>query len=192
MKPLPVPDLLITDLPPTRLNGSTNHRVVTDRLSKSVILESLKEITADAVTKALLQCLLVEHHSLPRAITTDRTIQFMSHMWRWLRASHPKTDGATERASQEVGRYIRIFVTFVQHDWDELLPAAAMAMNNRTATPTGLSPFFFTHGYYLEPIEIKEQLRVDGKLPITKTEWIVQRLREATGWAQTVMASAQE
>ncbi|OAQ61360.1 Pol [Purpureocillium lilacinum] len=78
------------------------------------------------------------------------------------------------------------------YDWDELLPAAAMALNNRTATSTGLSPFFFTHGYHLDPVQVKEALRPDGKSPAAKAEGIVKRFQEATEWAQAAMASAQE
>ncbi|OAQ63970.1 Pol [Purpureocillium lilacinum] len=78
-------------------------------------------------------------------------------------AWHPETDGATERTNQEVERYIRIFATYAQDDWDELLPPAAMALNNQTATSTGLSPSFPTDGYHLKPVQVKETLRSDGR-----------------------------
>ena len=210
LKPLPIPERIwselsidfVTDLPPTKSNGSTNLMVVTDRLSKSVIFESLKDITAETTAKALVRN-VVQHHGIPGAIVTDRGTQFTSRMWKRLcellrikqrlsTAWHPETDGATERANQEVERYIRIFATYAQDDWDELLPSAAMAINNRTATSTGQSPFFLTHGYHIEPIQVKEKLRVDGKSPVARAEGIVQRLQEATQWAQAAMASAQE
>ena len=210
LKPLPVPERIwselsidfVTDLPPTKSNGSTNMMVLTDRLSKSVVLASLKDITAETTARALMQNVL-QHHGVPTAIVTDRGTQFTSRMWKRLcellrikqrlsTAWHPETDGATERANQEVERYIRIFTTYAQDDWDELLPAAAMALNNRTATSTGLSPFFFTHGYHLEPVQVKEALRSDGKSPVAKAEGIVRRFQEATEWAQAAMASAQE
>ncbi|KAJ6436365.1 retrovirus polyprotein [Purpureocillium lavendulum] len=210
LKPLPVPERIwselsidfVTELPPTKSNGSTNMMVLTDRLSKSVVLESLKDITAETTARALMRNVL-QHHGIPAAIVTDRGTQFTSRMWKRLcellrikqrlsTAWHPETDGATERANQEVERYIRIFTTYAQDDWDELLPAAAMALNNRTATSTGLSPFFFTHGYHLEPVQVKEALRPDGKSPVAKAEGIVRRFQEATEWAQAAMASAQE
>ncbi|OAQ59084.1 retrovirus polyprotein [Purpureocillium lilacinum] len=210
LKPLPVPERIwselsidfVTDLPPTKSHGSTNMMVLTDRLSKSVVLASLKDITAETTAKALMQNVL-QHHGVPTAIVTDRGTQFTSRMWKRLcellrikqrlsTAWHPETDGATERANQEVERYIRIFTTYAQDDWDELLPAAAMALNNRTATSTGLSPFFFTHGYHFEPVQVKEALRSDGKSPVAKAEGIVRRFQEATEWAQAAMASAQE
>ncbi|KAM4057144.1 Pol [Hirsutella rhossiliensis] len=135
----------VTDLPPTKSNGSTNLMVVTDRLSKSVVLESLKDITAETTARALLRN-VVQHHGVPRAID----------------------------------------------NWEELLPAAMMAINNHNSTSTGLSPFFITHGYHVDPIQVKEKLRTDGRSPVTRAESIVQRFREATEWAQAAIASAQE
>ncbi|KAJ6436948.1 retrovirus polyprotein [Purpureocillium lavendulum] len=190
LKPLPIPERIwselsidfVTDLPLTKSNGSTNLMVLTDRLSKTVVLESLKDITAETTARALMRNVL-QHHGIPTAVVTDRWTQFTSRMWNRLcellrikqrlsTAWHPETDGATERANQKVERYIRIFTTYAQDDWDELLPAAAMALNNRTATSTGLSPFFFTHGYHLEPVQVKEALRPDGKSPVAKAEGI--------------------
>jgi hypothetical protein len=37
-----------------------------------------------------------------------------------------------------------------------LLLVVAMAINNRDATLIGMSPFFFTHGYYIDLISIEE------------------------------------
>ncbi|KAM4067998.1 integrase core domain-containing protein [Hirsutella rhossiliensis] len=208
--PLPIPDRIwselsidfVTDLPPTKSNGSTNLMVVTDRLSKSVVLESLKDITAETTARALLRN-VVQHHGVPRAIVTDRGTQFTSRLWQRLcellrvkqrlsTAWHPETDGATERANQEVERYLRIFAAYAQDNWEELLPAAMMAINNHNSTSTGLSPFFITHGYHVDPIQVKEKLRTDGRSPVTRAESIVQRFREATEWAQAAIASAQE
>ncbi|KAM4061314.1 Pol [Hirsutella rhossiliensis] len=194
LKPLPIPDRIWSELSIDFSNGSTNLMVVTDRLSKSVVLESLKDITAETTARALLRN-VVQHHGVPRAIVTDRGTQFTSRLWQRLcellrvkqrlsTAWHPETDGATERANQEVERYLRIFAAYAQDNWEELLPAAMMAINNHNSTSTGLSPFFITHGYHVDPIQVKEKLRTDGS--------IVQRFREATEWAQAAIASAQE
>ncbi|KAM4060442.1 reverse transcriptase (RNA-dependent DNA polymerase) [Hirsutella rhossiliensis] len=194
LKPLPIPDRIWSELSIDFSNGSTNLMVVTDRLSKSVVLESLKDITAETTARALLRN-VVQHHGVPRAIVTDRGTQFTSRLWQRLcellrvkqrlsTAWHPETDGATERANQEVERYLRIFAAYAQDNWEELLPAAMMAINNHNSTSTGLSPFFITHGYHVDLIQVKEKLRTDGS--------IVQRFREATEWAQAAIASAQE
>jgi transposase InsO family protein len=176
--------------------------VVTDRLSKTVILESMREITAEATAAALLR-ILIRHHGIPRAIVSDRGTQFTSQMWKRLcqllrirqrlsTAYHPETDGATERANQVVETYLRAFTTYTQDDWDELLSVGMLAINNRTATSTGISPFFFTHGYHVEPISVNETLRINEESPITAAETLINKFKEATEWAQTAMALAQE
>jgi len=210
LKPLPVPSRIwselsidfITDLPPTKLIGATNLMVITDRLSKSVIFEPLVEITTDSVARALLTC-LIRHHGIPIAIVTDRGTQFTSQMCRRLcqllqiqqrisTAWHPETDGSTERMNQEIERYIRMYTVYAQDDWDELLPIAALAINNKPATSIGMSPFFLTHGYNIDPIAIREQLRSTGETPIARAEVLIRRFREAAEWAQVAMAAAQE
>jgi hypothetical protein len=78
LKPLPIPQRMwaeisldfITDLPPTRIRNLTNLLVITDRLSKGVILEPMKEITSETTAAALITG-LIRHHGLPRAIVSD-------------------------------------------------------------------------------------------------------------------------
>jgi hypothetical protein len=41
-----------------------------------------------------------------------------------------------------------------------------LAINSRTSSVTGISPFFATHGYNIEPIKIEEPLRAEGKTPV--------------------------
>ena len=57
-----------------------------------------------------------------------------------------------------------------------------MAINNRDAALTGILLFFFTHGYYIDPIGIDEagQLESALTLPRKAGEMFVNRLREAT------------
>ena len=61
----------ITELPPSGLDQATNIMVVIDRLSKSVIFEPIASITTEAVAERLVVS-LIRHHSLPRAIVSDR------------------------------------------------------------------------------------------------------------------------
>ena len=63
-------------------------------------------------------------------------------------AFHPETDGATERANQELETYLRIFTLFQQEHWAFQLPIAMMALNSRVSQSTGLSSFFMTHVYH--------------------------------------------
>ena len=114
----------IVELPPTAHTGVTNLMVITDRLTKSVILISMVEITAERVADAFFTHFYM-HHGLPRAITSDRGSQFMGAFWRIVceklsiqrrlsTAFHPQSDGATERANQEVERILRAFTTYTQ------------------------------------------------------------------------------
>src|SRR5438067_12194113 len=100
----------ITDLPPSKENQATNLLVITDRLTKGVILVGMVETTAERVAEAFLTHFYM-HHGLPLAITSDRGPQFVSSFWeivceklsirrRLSTAFHPQTDGATERANQ--------------------------------------------------------------------------------------------
>ena len=77
-------------------------------------------------------------------------------------------------------RYLRCFTAYFQDDWDSLLPVAMIAINNRTATSTGMSPFFATHGYHIDPIDINEDipLQTSGSSPIAKAEAFVAQLQE--------------
>lgn len=209
LKPLPVPHRqwteisidFITDLPPTKV-GATNIMVITDRLFKSCIFKAMKKITVEAVIEALMEC-LIEHHGPPTGIVSDRGPQFVSLMWKRIcslmkitrrlsTAFHPETDGSIERMNQELEAYLRCFVSYYQDNWEQLLPIAMLAINGRTSSVTGMSPFFATHGYNIEPIQVEEPLRDQGKSPVARGEALIHRLQEATEMAQTLMAVAQE
>jgi len=96
--------------------------------------------------------------------------------------------------NQEIEHYLRCFATYGQENWPPLLSIAMLAINARIARPTGMSPFFATHGYDIEPIQVANdvQLREQGRSPIARGEAFVAKLRDATEWAQASIASAQE
>lgn len=193
----------ITDLPPSGPIGATNCLVITDRLTKGIILIGMSETTSETVANAFLTHFYM-HHGLPLAITSDRGPQFVSAFWkivcdrlsierRLSTAFHPQTDGSTERANQEIERILRVFATYAQDDWAPLLPIIAGAINNRDATSTGLSPFFFTHGYHIDPIALDEgSCETTLTRPEAAGQAFVDRLKEATDWAQSAIAMAQD
>ncbi len=209
LKPLPIPERIwrdisidfITGLPLS--NGSTNCMVITDRLGKGVIFEDLSDIETETVAERFMHC-FYRYHGLPDAIVSDRGGQFVGHLWRRVcqlaginqrlsSSYHPETDGATERMNQTLEEYIRLFCSYAQDDWAALLLSAELAINNRDATSTGVSPFFLSHGYHVEPFAFEtEELRSTGKSPIQIGESILQKLREARDWAQAAMATAQQ
>ena len=53
--------------------------VITDRLSKNVILKSITLITTKAVADKLLRY-LIRYYSLPKVIVSDKGLQFVSYM----------------------------------------------------------------------------------------------------------------
>lgn len=59
---------------------------------------------------------------------------------------------------------------------------------------TGVSPFFLSHGYHMEPLQLFEELGPvqSGKSPVQKADEIVRKMKEATEWAQMAMAVAQQ
>jgi hypothetical protein len=85
LRPLPVPERIwkevsidfMTGLPES--DGCTNLMVVTDCLSKDVVLVGLEDITTESVAKAYINY-VVAYHWLPDYITSDRGLQFVSHM----------------------------------------------------------------------------------------------------------------
>jgi transposase InsO family protein len=207
LKPLPVPDRpwqdialdFVTDLPPS--NGCTNILVITDRLTKGVILEGMDETTAEATAWAVVRT-LVRRHGFPSSIVSDRGPQFTSTLWsricqlcgivrRLSTAFHPETDGQTERHNSIMETYLRLFVRYEQDDWLQLLPMAELALNGRVSAATGLSPFFLSHGYNLSPFQPHEDLddlSETPRSPIQKAEAIVRKLAEARDWAHASIA----
>ncbi|KAL5604648.1 uncharacterized protein BROUX77_004834 [Berkeleyomyces rouxiae] len=209
LKPLPVPDRawqelamdFIVGLPESE--GCTTILGITDRLSKSKILIPMQSYTAPDVARAFITHVFA-HHGLPRAITSDRGPQFTGLFWtevcrqlsitrRLSTAFHPETDGAQERSNQEIETYLRAFTAFLQDDWAALLPQAQVALNNRTATATGLSPFFFTHGYNIDPLDMTTDHEPGSTVsPATAGHNWLAKHRDATAFAQASMAFALE
>jgi hypothetical protein len=210
LKPLPVPSRIwseisidfIVDLPLS--NGCTNLVVVTDRLGKGTICDGLPDITAETLARWFVRTFYRKHY-LPKAIVSDRGTQFTGHFWarvckllgivrRLSTAFHPETDGSTERMNQTVETYLRMFVDYAQDDWEELLPLAELAINNRPAAATKVSPFFLEHGYHAEPLDIQHDISDEGTAlsPIQKADAIVRKLKDVQEWAQSAMATAQQ
>jgi len=91
--------------------------------------------------------------------------------------------------------YLSVFVTYTQEDWAEYLPSAELAINNRNAASTGISPFFMTHGYNVDLIQIDEQLEErdeNARLsPVARGKQVVKKLLNTRNWAEAAIAVAQ-
>ncbi|KAI0993137.1 hypothetical protein K3495_g15047, partial [Podosphaera aphanis] len=209
MRSLPIPERIgselsidfITDLPESR--GCTNIMVITDRLSKDIFL-----FGADSMAAKKCADLFVDKYyryfGFPRFLTSDRGSDWLSHFWRTFcsltgitqrltTAYHPQSN-ASERANQELYKYLRSFTCYSQDNWFDLLPLAQLALNSRPNSAIGgISPFFLRNGYDLDPIgeptPDQDKIRHPGAIAGSK---YVQRLREAQEFAQAAMASAQQ
>ena len=212
LKPLPIPSQIwqelsmdfITGLPPSGPEKATTLLVITDRLSKALCLLPVgpTRFDAEGVAKIFLHH-YVPHHWIPKAIVSDRGPQFVNAFWKQLcglldikqrlsTAYHPETDGSTERANQEIETYLRTFVTYKQDDWVDWIPLAQIAINNKPAASTQISPFFLSHGYHAEPIATVPHETGPITTPMERGQAVVAKLVEAQEFAQSAMAVAQQ
>ena len=120
----------ITDLPKSRdacFPGAKHIWVITDCLTKEHHFVPCAEITTSHLVRMFIQ-FVVCTHGLPRSIVSDRGGQFVSLFWKALCAHldimlrlssghHPETDGQTEQENQELERYLRFYVNYLQDDW---------------------------------------------------------------------------
>ena len=145
-----------------------------------------------------------DNHGLTTTIMSDCGTQFVSMLWtevcqlvkitrRLSIAFHPETDGATERANQEMKTYLRIFTSFQQEDWAFQLPIAMMALNSRVSQSTRLSPFFMTHGYHQSIMDFTMPEEQGSSLsPPEQGRQLVERWRNSADMAKAAMAVVQE
>ena len=140
----------------------------------------------------------IPYHGFLKAIVNDKETQFTSAIWailcktlgikrRLSSAYYPETDGATERANQVIQPYLRAYTTFSQDNWEDLLGIAQLAINNRAATSTGISPFFMTHGYNAPLLDYDIAAAGIGnrgaRTPAEMGNEIIRKLREASDFA---------
>jgi len=165
LHPLPTPSQkweqvsldLITQLPPTKGAGYDAIVVFVDRLTKRVHLApSYTSITAEGMAQIFYDTVF-KHHGVPRVLISDRDPRFTSAFWKSFTnligsklalstASHPQTDGQTERANKTIETMLRAFVSPHHDDWDKYLPSVEFAYNESKQDSTGYPPFFMEYG----------------------------------------------
>ena len=98
-------------------------------------------------------------HGLPTGVVSDRDTVFTSKLWsegmRLLDVSqdmstayHQQTDRQTERVNEVVEQYLRMYCSWDQKNWMELLPYAEFCYNNTVHSSTKMTPFYTALGYH--------------------------------------------
>ena len=164
LQPLPIPSRpwesvsidFIEQLPDS--DGYSAILVIVDRLSKQGVFCACNDkITAEEFAKLFLSQVFAKH-GVPQHVTSDRGPEFVSRFFRALgellgvtlhftSGHHPEANGQVERVNQTLEQYIRIYTSYHQDDWSQLLPLAEFTYNNTPSDSTGVSPFFATKGY---------------------------------------------
>ncbi len=165
LKPLPVPvrpwDSISMDfieqLP--KSDGYSAILVIVDRASKQgIFIPTYNTITSEQLAE-LFVLHVFSKHGVPSHVTSDRGSEFVSAFFRALGNAlsmelhytsgyHPEADGQTERVNQTLEQYIRIYCSYQQDNWSDLLPIAEFAYNNAPNASTGITPFFANKGYH--------------------------------------------
>lgn len=135
-------------------------------------------------------------HGIPRSLTSDRDVKFVSHFWRdlWKKlhtdiklssAYHPQTDGQTEVVNRTLGNMLRCLVQDNPKRWEEQLGHAEFAYNSTPNRSTGYSPFQVVY------TKAPNQLVDIAILPKTPKSSTIQSLSEAQNTIRTVKENLQ-
>lgn len=209
LKPIPPVDQFwtqisvdfMTDLPAND-SGPRYLMVITDRLSKYIQLEAMHSMSAEACATRFRDTWW-RFHGFPREIISDRGSDWTGAFWASLcaqvgvkrllsTAHHPETDGGTERANQEVQKYLRVVIAFSQQDWPNHLPACQLALNNRDSSVTGVSPNRLLNGFEVRTIPGPLDMTASAASPKGRAALFLDHLREGVNLAQSAVAFVQQ
>ncbi len=210
LKPLPVSEWIwweifinfVVDL--LSSEDCINLLIITDHFSKRVILKLCKNMTAEWVTQTFVWCFYWAHE-LFITIVSDWGTQFVSSLWkrvcqllkivqRMFTVYHSETDRTTEWMNQNVELYICMFSNYSQNNWASLLFMTELVINNHDFILTEVSLFFLSYEYHMKPLQLLEKLKPvwSAKSSVQKADQIVQKMKEATEWAQMTITVAQQ
>ncbi len=184
--------------------GCTNLLIITDHLSKRVILKLCKNMTAEWVTQTFVQHFYWAHELFITIVSNQgtqfvsslwkRVCQLLKIVWRMFTVYHLKIDRTTEQMNQNVELYIHMFFNYSQNNWASLLLMTELVINNHNSVLTEMSLFFLSHEYHMKPLQLLEKLKSvwSAKSSVQKADQIVQKMKEVTEWAQMTMTVAQQ
>ncbi|WVZ76414.1 hypothetical protein U9M48_024391, partial [Paspalum notatum var. saurae] len=130
----------IVGLPRTQ-KGYDSIWVIIDRFTKSAHFIPMKTIYHAKTYAEIYIAQIVSLHGVPRTITSDRGLLFVSRFWEQLQtalgtnlirssAYHPQTSGQVERVNQILEDMLRACALTYSTKWDGCLPLAEFAYNN--------------------------------------------------------------
>ncbi|KAL0187881.1 hypothetical protein M9458_014980, partial [Cirrhinus mrigala] len=167
----------ITGLPDSQ--GKNTILTIVDRFSKAVHLVVLTGLPSAKSTAELILEHVVRLHGFPKDIVSDRGPQFTAKFWRLVGTTsslssgyHPQTNGQTERANQQLERFLQCFAGEHQRSWASYLMWAELSNNLHTSLTTGLSPFEVCYGYQPPIFEHQEP-----EVEVPSTQQLVRRCR---------------
>nr|XP_048332725.1 uncharacterized protein LOC125423159 [Ziziphus jujuba var. spinosa] len=122
---------------------------------------------------------IVRLRGVPKTITSDCDVKFVSHFWKmlWLKfgtklqyssSYHPQTNGQTEVVNRTLGNMLPSFSIDKPKQWDIFLPQVEFAYNSMMNRTTGLSPFAIVyitlsnHTTDLLPLKDSTNAKVDS------------------------------
>lgn len=143
---------------PADSQGRNGVLVIVDRFSKMVHLTPVRDTIDAEQTAQVFVDTVFRLHGLPEEIVSDRDPRFTSVLWRTVferlgtklsmsTASHPETDGQTERVNRVIKDILRSYATSFEQ-WSDFLPLVEFSINNSTHASTGYSPFFINCGFH--------------------------------------------
>ncbi|KAL0151257.1 hypothetical protein M9458_053448 [Cirrhinus mrigala] len=147
--------------------GKNTILTIVDRFSKAVHLVALTGLPSAKTTAELILEHVVRLHGFPKDIVSDRGPQFTAKFWQAFcrlvgttsslsSGFHPQTNGQTERANQQLERFLRCFAGEHQRSWACYLVWAELSNNLHTSSATNLSPFEVCYGYQPPVFEHQE------------------------------------
>ncbi|WVZ70289.1 hypothetical protein U9M48_018966 [Paspalum notatum var. saurae] len=131
--------------------------VIIDRFTKSAHFIPVKTIYHAKTYAELYIARIVSLHGVPRTITSDRGLLFVSRFWEQLQialgtnsihssAYHPQTSGQVERVNQILEDVLRACALTYSTKWYECLPLAEFAYNNSYQKSLDMAPFEALYG----------------------------------------------
>ncbi|KAI2661861.1 Transposon Tf2-6 polyprotein [Labeo rohita] len=202
LQPLPIPKRpwshisidFVTGLPDSQ--GKNTILTIVDRFSKAVHLVALTGLPSAKDTAELILEHVVRLHGFPKDIVSDRGPQFTAKFWQAFcrlvgttsslsSGHHPQTNGQTERANQQLERFLRCFAGEHQRSWARYLVWTELSNNLLTSSATDLSPFEVCYGY--QPLVFEHQ---EPEVEVPSTQQLVRRCRRLWNQARTSILKA--